>query len=85
MVVIVVAIGNPYLIAVSVGCGVWGVGCGVWGVCVVWGVWGGWWGCGCNWYTSKYKFHELERGYRDCIRTRDKTRIYCIPHDAPGA
>ena len=32
------------------------------------------------------KFHKLERGYRDCIkRTRDKTRIYSIPHDAPGA
>ena len=31
------------------------------------------------------KFHKLERGYRDCIkRTRDKTRIYSIPHDAPG-
>ena len=27
-------------------------------------------------------FHKLERGYRDCIkRTRDKTRIYSIPHD----
>ena len=32
------------------------------------------------------KFHKLERVYRDCIkRTRDKTRIYSIPHDAPGA
>ena len=32
------------------------------------------------------KFHKLERGYRDCIkRTRDKTRIYGILHDAPGA
>ena len=32
------------------------------------------------------KFHKLERGYRNCIkRTRDKTRIYSIPHDAPGA
>ena len=32
------------------------------------------------------KFHKLERGYRDCIkRTRDKTRIYSILHDAPGA
>ena len=31
------------------------------------------------------KFHKLERGYRDCIKmTRDKTRIYSIPHDAPG-
>ena len=30
--------------------------------------------------------HKLERVYRDCIkRTRDKTRIYSIPHDAPGA
>ena len=29
---------------------------------------------------------KLERGYRDCIKwTRDKTRIYSIPHDAPGA
>ena len=32
------------------------------------------------------KFYKLERGYRDCIkRTRDKTRIYSIPHDSPGA
>ena len=32
------------------------------------------------------KFPKLERGYRDCIkRTRDKIRIYSIPHDAPGA
>ena len=32
------------------------------------------------------KFHKLEREYRDCIkRTRDKTRIYSIPRDAPGA
>ena len=32
------------------------------------------------------KFHKLERGYRDRIkRTRDKTRIYSILHDAPGA
>ena len=32
------------------------------------------------------KFHKLERGYRDCIkRTSDKTRIYSIPHDVPGA
>ena len=31
------------------------------------------------------KFHKFERVYRDCIkRTRDKTRIHCIPHDAPG-
>ena len=31
-------------------------------------------------------FHKLERVYRDCIKkTRDKTRIYSIPHDAPGA
>ena len=31
------------------------------------------------------KFHKLERGYSDCIkRTRDKTRIYSILHDAPG-
>ena len=32
------------------------------------------------------KFYKLERVYRDCIKmTRDKTRIYSIPHDAPGA
>ena len=31
------------------------------------------------------KFHKFERVYRDCIkRTRDKTRIHCTPHDAPG-
>ena len=31
------------------------------------------------------KFHKFERVYRDCIkRTIDKTRIHCIPHDAPG-
>ena len=31
------------------------------------------------------KFHKFERIYRDCIkRSRDKTRIHCIPHDAPG-
>ena len=31
-------------------------------------------------------FHKLERGYSDSIkRTTDKTRIYSIPHDAPGA
>ena len=31
------------------------------------------------------KFHKFERVYRDCIKmTRDKTRIHCIPHDAPG-
>ena len=31
------------------------------------------------------KIRKFERVYRDCIkRTRDKTRIYCIPHDAPG-
>ena len=31
------------------------------------------------------QFHKFERVYRDCItRTRDKTRIHCIPHDAPG-
>ena len=31
------------------------------------------------------KFHKFERVYRDCIkRTRDNTRIHCIPHDAPG-
>ena len=31
------------------------------------------------------KFQKFERVYRDCIkRTRDKTRIHCIPHDAPG-
>ena len=31
------------------------------------------------------KFHKFERVYRDCIkRTRDKTRIHCIPHDVPG-
>ena len=31
------------------------------------------------------KFHKFERGYRDCIKmTTDKTRIYSIPHDAPG-
>ena len=31
------------------------------------------------------KFDKFERVYRDCIkRTRDKTRIHCIPHDAPG-
>ena len=31
-------------------------------------------------------FHELEMVYRDCIkRTRDKTRINSILHDAPGA
>ena len=33
----------------------------------------------------KKKFHKFEWVYRDCIkRTRDKTRIHCIPHDAPG-
>ena len=33
----------------------------------------------------KKKFKKFERVYRDCIkRTRDKTRIHCIPHDAPG-
>ena len=42
------------------------------------------------WYVQllqvNEKFHKLERGYRGCIkRTRDKTRIYSIPHDAPGA
>ena len=32
------------------------------------------------------KFYKLERVYRDCIKmTRDKTRIYSIMHDAPGA
>ena len=32
------------------------------------------------------KFYKLERVYRDCIKmTRDKTRIYSILHDAPGA
>ena len=32
------------------------------------------------------KFQKLERRYRDCIkRTRNKTRIYSIPHDASGA
>ena len=32
------------------------------------------------------KVYKLERIYRDCIKmTRDKTRIYSIPHDAPGA
>ena len=31
------------------------------------------------------KFHKLERVYRDCIKmTRNKTRIYSIPHDTPG-
>ena len=31
------------------------------------------------------KSHKFERVYRDCIkRTRDKTRIHCIPHDTPG-
>ena len=31
------------------------------------------------------KFHKFERVCRDCIkRTRDKTRIHCIPHDAAG-
>ena len=31
------------------------------------------------------KIHKFERVYRDCIkRTRDKTRIHCTPHDAPG-
>ena len=30
--------------------------------------------------------YKLERVYRDCIKmTRDKTRIYSILHDAPGA
>ena len=33
----------------------------------------------------KKNFGKFERVYRDCIkRTRDKTRIHCIPHDAPG-
>ena len=28
---------------------------------------------------------KFERVYRDCIKkTRDKTVIHCIPHDAPG-
>ena len=32
------------------------------------------------------KFYKLERVYRDCIKmTRDKTRIYSLLHDAPGA
>ena len=32
------------------------------------------------------KVYKLERIYRDCIKmTRDKTRIYSMPHDAPGA
>ena len=32
------------------------------------------------------KFSKLQGVYRDCIKiTRDKTRIYSIPHDAPGA
>ena len=31
-------------------------------------------------------FYKLERVYRDYIKmTRDKTRIYSILHDAPGA
>ena len=30
------------------------------------------------------KIHKLEKGYGQCIRTRDKTRIYSILHDAPG-
>ena len=41
--------------------------------------------CVCVIIQVNEKFHKLERGYRDCIkRTRDKTRIHCIPHDAPG-
>ena len=32
------------------------------------------------------KFYELKRGCRDYIKmTRDKTRIYSIPHDSQGA
>ena len=32
------------------------------------------------------KFPKLERVYRDCIKeTSDKTGMFSIPHDAPGA
>ena len=38
-----------------------------------------------NYVQVNKKFQKYERVYRDCIkRTRDKTRIHCIPHDAPG-
>ena len=38
-----------------------------------------------NYIQVNKKFKKFERVYRDCIkRTRDKTRIHCIPHDAPG-
>ena len=36
--------------------------------------------------TLNENFYKLERVYRECIKmTRDKTRIYSILHDAPGA
>ena len=38
-----------------------------------------------NLQVNEKKF-KLETVYRDCIKmTRDKTRIYSILHDAPGA